>query len=169
MGDQQLKAWFDAIDVDHSGRLDSKELQRALAMGNLHYGLNDVDQMVRAFDVDNSRSLGFAEFSRLHYFLVNVQNSFQTFDRDRSGRLTPDEVAQALQQAGFQLDGPAMMAMISKFDPDNSASLSLDEYIRSCLFLQTAARTFGAFDPQRTGQVHLSFNQFVYAASHVST
>lgn len=45
---------------------------------------------------------------------------------------------------------------------------SLDEYIRSCLFLQTAARTFGAFDPQRTGQVHLSFNQFVYAASHVS-
>jgi hypothetical protein len=46
-------------------------------------------------------------------------------------------------------------------------SLSLDEYIRSCLFLQTAARTFGAFDPQRTGQVHLSFNQFVYAASHV--
>lgn len=39
------------------------------------------DQMVRAFDVDNSRSLGFAEFSRLHYFLVNVQNSFQTFDR----------------------------------------------------------------------------------------
>lgn len=42
MGDQQLKAWFDAIDVDHSGRLDSKELQRALAMGNLHYGLNDV-------------------------------------------------------------------------------------------------------------------------------
>jgi hypothetical protein len=43
----------------------------------------------------------------------------------------------------------------------------LDEYIRSCLFLQTAARTFGAFDPQRTGQVHLSFNQFVYAASHV--
>lgn len=42
MGDQQLKAWFNAIDVDHSGRLDSKELQRALAMGNLHYGLNDV-------------------------------------------------------------------------------------------------------------------------------
>jgi Ca2+-binding EF-hand superfamily protein len=42
MGDQQLKAWFDAIDVDHSGRLDSKELQRALAMGNLRYGVNDV-------------------------------------------------------------------------------------------------------------------------------
>lgn len=79
--DMQLKAWFDAIDVDRSGRLDAKELQRALAMGNLNFGHNDVDQMVRAFDTDNSRTLGFGEFSRLHYFLVNVQNSFQTFDR----------------------------------------------------------------------------------------
>lgn len=166
--DMQLKAWFDAIDVDRSGRLDARELQRALAMGNLNFGLNDVDQMVRAFDTDNSRTLGFGEFSRLHYFLVNVQNSFQTFDRDRSGKLEPNEVMQALHQAGFQLDQPAMMAMISKFDPDNSMSLSLDEYIRSCLFLQTSARVFGAFDSQRTGQVHLSFNQFVYAASHVS-
>lgn len=79
--DMQLKAWFDAIDIDRSGRLDAKELQRALAMGNLNFGLNDVDQMVRAFDTDSTRTLGFGEFSRLHYFLVNVQNSFQQFDR----------------------------------------------------------------------------------------
>ncbi len=29
---------------DRSGFLDSKELQRALAMGNLQYGITDVDQ-----------------------------------------------------------------------------------------------------------------------------
>jgi hypothetical protein len=29
-------------DVDRSGRLDAKELQRALALGNLNFGLNDV-------------------------------------------------------------------------------------------------------------------------------
>eukprot|EP00879_Flechtneria_rotunda_P033938 GHRR01037853.1.p1 GENE.GHRR01037853.1~~GHRR01037853.1.p1 ORF type:complete len:129 (-),score=20.24 GHRR01037853.1:216-602(-) len=98
--DPQLKAWFDAIDTDRSGRLDAKELQRALALGNLNFGLNDVDQMVRAFDTSNARSLGYEEFQRLHIFLVNVQNSFQTFDRDRSGKLTPDEVTNALRQAG---------------------------------------------------------------------
>jgi hypothetical protein len=38
--------------------------------------------------------------------------------------------------------------MLSKFDPDGSRTLSLDEYIRACLFLQTVARAFGAFDPQ---------------------
>lgn len=54
----------------------------------------------RAFDTNNTRTLAFDEFQRLHFFLVNVQNSFYTFDRDRSGKLTPDEVANALKQAG---------------------------------------------------------------------
>lgn len=31
--------------ADRSGFLDAKELQKALAMGNLHYGLTDVDQV----------------------------------------------------------------------------------------------------------------------------
>jgi hypothetical protein len=36
--------------------------------------------MIRAFDTTSSRSLSFAEFQRLHFFLVNVQLSFRTFD-----------------------------------------------------------------------------------------
>lgn len=52
-----------------------------------------------------------------------------------------------------------------QFDTDNGGSLSLDEYIRSCLFLQTAARTFGAFDQQRTVR---SCNCLVPACQHVS-
>jgi hypothetical protein len=39
--------WFMAIDTDRSGTLSAAELQRALAMGGLHFGLTDVDQMVR--------------------------------------------------------------------------------------------------------------------------
>ena len=57
--------------------------------------------------------------------------------------------------------------MVAKFDPDSSGTLSVDEYIRACLFLQTVARSFGAFDPQRTGRVTLDFSQAVYFASHV--
>ncbi|KAI8467604.1 MAG: hypothetical protein J3K34DRAFT_429949 [Monoraphidium minutum] len=165
---EQLQQWFTAIDTDRSGHLDAKELQRALAMGNLNFDLSDVDQMVRAFDQNASRTLNFEEFQRLHYFLVNVQQSFRSFDRDNSGSLSPDEVMNALRQAGFQLDMPAVTAMIDKFDPDNNKQLTLDEYIRSCLFLQTGARTFAAFDPQRKGSIALSFSQFIYACSNVN-
>ncbi len=69
---------------------------------------------------------------------------------------------------GFQLDEPVLAAMMSRHDPDNSGTLTLDEYIRMCLFLQSCVRTFTAFDPQRTGQIRLDFNQWVYAASHVA-
>lgn len=55
-----------------------------------------------------------------------------------------------------------------KFDPDNSKNLALDEYIRSCLFLQTAARSFAAFDPNKTGSVTLSFSQLVYVCGHIA-
>ncbi len=58
--------------------------------------------------------------------------------------------------------------MMSRHDPDNSGTLSLDEYIRMCLFLQSCVRTFTAFDQQRTGRITLDFNQWVYAASHVA-
>ncbi|KIZ06329.1 Peflin [Monoraphidium neglectum] len=150
MGDQ-LRQWFNSIDVDGSGHLDARELQRALALGNLNFDLTDVDGMVRAFDQNSTRNLGYDEFQRLHNFLVNVQNSFQAFDRDRSGRLSTDEVNAALRQAGFNLDPPAVAALIDRYDPDNNKQLSLDEYIRACLFLQTGTRTFAAFDPHRTG------------------
>ncbi|GBF97054.1 hypothetical protein Rsub_09527 [Raphidocelis subcapitata] len=166
--DQQLRQWFDSIDTDKSGHLSAKELQRALALGNLEFTITDVDAMVRAFDTNGTRTLAFDEFQRLHNFLVNVQQSFHTFDKDRSGRLSTDEVNSALKQAGFALDAPAVAAMIEKFDPDNSKNLALDEYIRSCLFLQTAARSFAAFDPNKTGNVTLSFSQLCYVCSHIS-
>lgn len=57
---------------------------------------------------------------------------------------------------------------MQKFDPDNNKTMSLDEFIRACLFLQTAARTFSAFDAQRRGSITVNFSQFIYCAAHIS-
>lgn len=46
-GPSPCPQWFAAIDVDRSGELDVRELQRALQMGNLNFGITDVDQMIR--------------------------------------------------------------------------------------------------------------------------
>jgi hypothetical protein len=69
-------------------------------MGHLNFGKETCDQMIRAFDSAKNRKLNMEEFGRLHVFLVNVQNSFFAFDKDRSGSLCLQEVQQALQQAG---------------------------------------------------------------------
>lgn len=163
-----VRQWFQQIDTDRSGELTAAELQRALQLGNLNYGLNDVDQMIRAFDTRGRRKLNMQEFERLHQFLCSIQSSFFYFDKDRSGSLSGPEVMQALQHAGFNLDQPVLYSMMQKYDPDVSGTLTLDEYIRMCLFLQSCVRTFSAFDAQRQGRITMDFNQFVYACSHIS-
>ncbi|KAG1662375.1 hypothetical protein FOA52_006637 [Chlamydomonas sp. UWO 241] len=160
--------WFRSIDTDGSGFLDARELQQALAKGNLHYGLTDTDTMVRAFDTRGSRSLSTAEFQKLHEFLNSVTSSFNYFDTDRSRALSANEVISALKHAGFHMDPPVVQAMFKRHDPNNTNTLSLDEYIRLCLFLQSCVRTFGAFDTGRSGRITLDFNQFVYAGSHIA-
>lgn len=164
---QQLQQWFKAIDRDGNGSLDSTELQRALALGNLHFSLQATSHMIRMHDTKGNGTVNFTEFEKLHNFLTNVQRSFTQFDVDRSGELDMGEVQQALSSAGFQLDQPAFMALFQAFDPDKSHALSLPEYIGMTLFLQSATATFTAFDAQRSGRITLDFNQWIYAASNV--
>lgn len=50
---QQLRTWFDAIDTNRSGELDASELQQALRLGNLHFGLTDVVRQQSPFESES--------------------------------------------------------------------------------------------------------------------
>lgn len=165
--DTQLRKWFEAIDVDKNNELDATELQRALGLGNLHFSLKSVAQMIRIHDSDRSGTINFAEFQRLHVFLTNMQKSYQHFDNDHNGELDEREIQQALQHAGFRLDGPVVSALFNSFDVSRRKQIGLPEYIAMTLFLQSASATFRAFDPQQQGQITLTFDQWIYAASNV--
>lgn len=163
---QKLHQWFKAIDRDGNGELDVWELQRALALGNLHFSLQIVAHLIRLYDTGNKGSVGLQEFMKLHSFVTMVQETFQRFDQDKSGDLDKREVQQALTAAGFHLDVPAFEAMFSAYDPDLSKTLSMPEYIGMTLFLSSATSAFQAFDTQRTGRVTMDYSQFIYAASN---
>eukprot|EP00899_Mesostigma_viride_P019619 jgi/Mesvir1/27659/Mv07382-RA.1 len=165
--DVPLKMWFDAVDTDRSGSIQYKELQRALAMGNLNFSPAVCVQLIRAHNKSGTNTLSFAEFVELHRFLSSAQDSFQYFDKDRSGSLGLGEIYQALKHSGFTLDQTAFYSVCKSFDPDLTGNLRLDAYIALSLFLSSASKTFSAFDPQRTGKVTLDFNQFLYAGSQL--
>eukprot|EP01023_Acetabularia_acetabulum_P025367 TRINITY_DN2428_c1_g1_i1.p2 TRINITY_DN2428_c1_g1~~TRINITY_DN2428_c1_g1_i1.p2 ORF type:complete len:169 (+),score=12.78 TRINITY_DN2428_c1_g1_i1:178-684(+) len=166
MSQAQLQQWFNAIDRDNNGYLDPNELQRALQLGNLNFSLQTIAHMIRIHDRDNNGTISFAEFERLHQFLINMQNSFRYFDRDNSGELSLAEVHQALLHARFNLDQTAFYTLCRAFDPDRSGTLELPAYIAMSLFLKSCSEVFNAFDPQRSGKISLDFNQFIFAASH---
>jgi Ca2+-binding EF-hand superfamily protein len=163
---EQLRAWFDAIDRNRNGALAAVELQNALQLGGLNFSLATVAHIIRIHDRTGKGAIAFPDFSRLHEFLTNVQHSFEYFDKDKSGSLSYDEIFAALQHAGYTLERQALQAVFQRFDPARSGALGLAEFLALTLFLRSATATFNAFDPQRTGVVRLSFNQFLYAASH---
>jgi Ca2+-binding EF-hand superfamily protein len=120
----------------------------------------------RLHDSNQSGSIDFNEFSALHTFLTNMRSSFRFFDRDRSGQLDLNEIGQALQRAGYQLDQHAFYATVKAFDPDRTGTLGEPEFIALTLFLQSAKGMFSAFDPTGSGTVTFNFAQFVYAAAN---
>jgi hypothetical protein len=51
----------------------------------------------------SSSDTGLNEFVAMHKYLQSVRESFQFFDRDRSGNLDLGELYQAISRAGFNL------------------------------------------------------------------
>lgn len=162
----QLRQWFTSIDRDGNGQLTALELQSALNCGGLSFSIPTVAHIIRINDRDNSGTISFEEFERLHAFLSNVQASFDFFDTDHSGRLSIDEINAALSRAGFIIDRPALQVIFCRFDPLRTGGLDRIQFMELTLFLRSATATFNSFSPQPSGVVQLNFNQFLYACAH---
>ncbi|KAJ9453354.1 Penta-EF hand domain-containing protein 1 [Diplonema papillatum] len=161
----QLTQWFGFVDRDRSGRVDTKELQGALKQSGLNFSLMSCNLLLRLFDTDRTGQVTFQGFCSLYQWIQAKQASFYHFDRDRSGSLDIGEVFQALTHTGLNLDQHAFYAAVKAYDPDQSGTMSMTEYVGLCAFLQIATNTFQSFDAQRTGQVRFNVSQFIYAVS----
>eukprot|EP00210_Caulerpa_lentillifera_P006878 g6575.t1 len=123
--------------------------------------------MMRVHDTSGAGEISLEEFRRLHHFLVTVQNSFNYFDKDKRGTLTPGEIYQAIVQAGYRLHQTAFSAMVQAFDPDRKGQLGLSDFVAMTLFLKSGASIFSEFDPHTSGRITIDFSSFVYACSNM--
>ncbi|KAL9238477.1 hypothetical protein vseg_012893 [Gypsophila vaccaria] len=160
-----LKQWFDRVDSAQLGNITARQLQSALAVGNLDLPLSVVQQMIRLYDFDKNGTMNFEEFVALNKFLLKVQQAFSDSERGR-GFLIHDEVYEALVKLGFSLDSPAFYTTCESFDQKKNGEFRLDSFISLCTFLQSASNLFNSFDTSKQGRITLDLNQFVYCTAN---
>ncbi|KAH3710434.1 peflin-like [Dreissena polymorpha] len=160
--DPQIQSWFMAVDSDRSGRISVFELQQALVNGNwTHFNPETCRLMIAMFDKDNTGQIELAEFQALWTYIQQWKGVFERFDANRTGHIEAHELGQALSSMGYNLSPQFMQMCICKFDIRGRQSMKLDDFIQCCVMVKSLTDMFSARDPQRTGRINVSYEDFM--------
>ncbi|KAJ7771701.1 hypothetical protein B0H16DRAFT_1714917 [Mycena metata] len=173
-GDPQLYQFFSAVDQDRSGSISVTELQAALVNGNwTHFDLDTVKMLMGIFDQDRSGTIDFKEFAGLWKYISDWQNVFRHFDRDGSGSIEGQELAQAMKSFGYNLVAQSLdiggaEIRYAAYVPSTVSTgygpppgITFDRFVRACVVVKTLTESFQRVDTDRDGWVQLSYEQFM--------
>ncbi|XP_056596750.1 peflin [Triplophysa dalaica] len=157
--------WFSTVDTDRSGYINLKELKQALINSN-NSAFNDETciMMLNMFDKTKTGRVDIYGFSEMWTFLQQRRAMFQQFDRDRSGSINSNEMHQALSQMGYSLSPQFVQGLVSRFCVRGVNGIQLDRFIQVCTQLQCITQAFREKDTTMTGNVRMSYEDFLSGA-----
>ncbi|XAR69490.1 hypothetical protein NMG60_11001095 [Bertholletia excelsa] len=163
--DPNIIACFQVADRDNSGSIDDKELQSVLSSYNQSFSLRTVHLLMYLFTNTNIRRIGPKEFTALYYSLQNWRSIFERFDRDRSGRIDPGELRDALMSLGFAVSPAVLDLLVSKFDKTGgkNKAIEYDNFIECCLTVKGLTEKFKEKDTAYTGSATFTYESFMLA------
>merc|ERR1711868_149148 len=140
------------VDLDRSGQIDFKELQRALVNGNWsNFSEESCRMMDDMFDRDKTGQINIQEFASLYGYINQWKALFESIDRDRSGFIEHAELTQAFQQMGYRFTPTFVQNLLAKYDP-RTRRLTLDNFIVACVQIQRLTTSFRNRDREMRGQ-----------------
>mmetsp|Transcript_19888 Transcript_19888/g.64727 ORF Transcript_19888/g.64727 Transcript_19888/m.64727 type:complete len:514 (-) Transcript_19888:65-1606(-) len=128
-----LKAVFDSMDENKDGTVTIQELQNGLKAKGHDLASQDIKALIEAIDVDGNGQLDYQEFvaATIHYNKIaqgeNLVKAFEHFDKDSSGYITKDELAQVLSEFGNEVTD--LEQIIAEADQDNDGRINYDEFV----------------------------------------
>ncbi|CAN9503814.1 unnamed protein product [Ophioblennius macclurei] len=158
--------WFHSVDADRSGFISRKELKQALVNSNWS-AFNDETclMMINMFDKTRSGRVDIFGFSALWDFIQRWRALFQQYDRDRSGFISGTELHQALAQMGYNLSPQFSESLVQRFSIRGARpGIQLDRFIQVCTQLQTMTQVFRERDTTMTGNIRISYEDFLSGA-----
>ncbi|TXG70298.1 hypothetical protein EZV62_005233 [Acer yangbiense] len=179
--DPNIVACFQVADQDGSGFIDDKELQRALSSYNQSFSMRTVHLLMFTFTNTNTRKIGEfffyfvfhvdglvqwpKEFTSVFHSLQHWRDIFERADRDRSGKIDPNELREALLSEGYSVSPVVLDLLVSKFDKTGgrNKAIEYDNFVECCVTVKGLSEKFKAKDPGYTGSATFTYEAFMLA------
>lgn len=157
-----LQQVFQRVDKDRSGAIDAAELQSALSNGNwTPFNPETVRLMIGMFDTNKTQTIDFASFGHLWKYVTDWQVTFRSFDKSNTNCIDRAELKDALTAFGYRFSEPFFDVLMRKFDRSKKGAIYFDDFIQCCIVLHMLTQAFAGADTNRTGTIHVSYEQFL--------
>ncbi|KAI9160860.1 hypothetical protein LWI28_012182 [Acer negundo] len=170
--DPNIVACFQVADQDGSGFIDDKELQRALSSYNQSFSMRTVHlSCLLSLTQTPERSVSSSSncmAEGIHFSVSQSQHwrdIFERADRDRSGKIDPNELREALLSVGYSVSPVVLDLLVSKFDKTGgrNRAIEYDNFVECCLTVKGLSEKFKAKDPGYTGSATFTYEAFMLA------
>lgn len=152
-----LRELFKSFDRNGDGQITLDELREGLAR-QARLADSEVEQILRDTDVDGNGVIDYEEFvaSTMNLSMLEREEvcikAFQQLDKDGSGTLTADEVAEAMGMAGRMAESE-VKDMIARYDVNGDNQIDYSEFLK--ILHESDARLKRAAESLKRGVVGL--------------
>lgn len=130
---------FEAIDTERTGFLTMAELQNAMEQAGLHIAKDEISrifylEIVNKVDYLHQGKLNYTEFVLATLDRKKIMtdeiifNAFKYFDPENTGFITPSNLANAFQHAGYEISSNEVTEMIKEYDVKYEYKIDFDEF-----------------------------------------
>ena len=154
----QYEEYFREADTDFDGSLDKGELEAMLSKINVKLNSQQLDEIIREVDRDNSGKVEFDEYCNMMVKLTgvrkrinareyidreeiqNCREAFNTFDVDKGGSISSKELDRLLRKMDIVLRVDQVEALLTKYDADGSGEVDFTEFLSMMVDLKKLRR-----------------------------
>uniref|UniRef100_A0A069DWP5 Putative cytosolic ca2+-dependent cysteine protease calpain n=1 Tax=Panstrongylus megistus TaxID=65343 RepID=A0A069DWP5_9HEMI len=116
--------------------------------------------MIAMMDVDRSGKLGFEEFKNLWIDIKSWKTVFKLYDKSNSGYLSPFDLRQALNSAGYRLNNRVLNALCHRY-ASKDGRIAFDDFMMCAVRLKSMMEIFKDKDPNNTNIATFTLEEWV--------
>jgi len=126
---------FQVYDRDRDGYIYLEELGTALKALGHSCSIPELRELIRTADHDGDQRINIQEFvslmaTRVAQNEANILRTFRAFDKNKNGRISRDELKEAMATLGQELSSAQISKMMEMADADGDGELNYTEFAR---------------------------------------